>query len=246
MAGMNRTRVVEAGRTLGWIVGNFLTASVGAKISGDMLDPILRPIFKHELSAGGAVKEDLLCGAIAFGLGYIVYYRWKTASAKWIWIAGAVWFAQRVLSIWFAQRTLRFVAGSAPPIFLELSGVSYVPNAQNIDTWVCTLIFVRTMFYSIGAACCSRLLQKRSEASSMTSRGSNRMRKSAETGRLGSRLRRPVSECTGAASDRMKQGCFRNTISREIPALLLLPRFAYHAACCGAGYITPTDTRSAY
>lgn len=102
------------------------------------------------------MTEDLLSAAAAFGLGYFVYRRWKSASSKWVWLAGLCWFA------WGALLTLDRNDGT---ILLEASSnvsvydfnINDLYSRSSLENWTGYMLpLLRTIFYSTGAFCCSR------------------------------------------------------------------------------------------
>jgi hypothetical protein len=101
---------------------------------------------------------DLLDAVLAFSLGYFVYHRWKSTSSKWVWVPGVCWFTLRLVHLWYAQSVLSRLTGARPAIFWELSGDSGLPDYESLETWSgYTIVLVRTVFYSTGAVCCSRV-----------------------------------------------------------------------------------------
>jgi hypothetical protein len=100
-------------------------------------------------------KHTWLNALASFGLGYSVYRWWKTTPAKWIWVAGLCWFAQRAIRFWWEQRTLS-VLGGGHSIYWEMSGFGCEFERESCLDWLLyTLQFLRTVFYSVGALCCS-------------------------------------------------------------------------------------------
>lgn len=89
----------------------------------------------------------------AFAVGYLGYLILKSDTAKWVWIAGLLWFGQRAVALWMNQSTVRAITGSHGTFPLLHPG----PDAQSVSDWITyTLIFLRTIFYSVGAFLCSR------------------------------------------------------------------------------------------
>jgi hypothetical protein len=156
-------------RAAGWFLGNVLTASIGTKTATDELglSHLLRRIVHPDTFGGRALEDDILTALIAFALGYFVYYKWRSSSAKWVWPIGLGWLTYRVLKIWFEQQALRTVTGASPPIFWELAPHASGPVQQQFETWINTLVFLRTAFYSMGAACCSYMIGRRPEVASL-------------------------------------------------------------------------------
>ena len=91
----------------------------------------------HPRTLGGIyLKGILLSATIASLLGGFVFYRWKFATSKWIWIAGICGFAFHAI----------FLRGLAPP------------QRGYILSVVLDLMSVRMVSYSIGAVCVSLML----------------------------------------------------------------------------------------
>jgi hypothetical protein len=133
-------------RIAGFYLANLFAAVVGTS----MLDPgIARAI------AGPAslttlrrycLAEDLISAAMAFVLGYFSYWKLKSATAKWVWIAGALWFGQYVFQHRAEIDNMYFVESSYPDV---------TASTKMLETWLSyTLPFLRTIFYSVGAFCC--------------------------------------------------------------------------------------------
>jgi hypothetical protein len=100
-------------------------------------------------------KTTWLDALAAFGLGYSVYRWWKTPSAKWVWVAGLCWFAQRAIRFWWRQRTFS-VLGGGHSIYWEMSGFGCDFERESCRDWALyTLQLLRTVFYSVGALSCS-------------------------------------------------------------------------------------------
>jgi hypothetical protein len=86
-------------RSLRWIavfIGHFLTALITTNIFENELSHVLHASTPREVLLRGYA----LTATIAFALGYFVYYKWHSAPAKWIWVVGVLWFAERALSVW--------------------------------------------------------------------------------------------------------------------------------------------------
>jgi hypothetical protein len=131
-------------RAIGAFLWNLLTAIVGTTI----IDAETHSIFPPPTLAGRLLREDILGAIVAFGLGYFVYYKWKSTSAKWIWTLGVFWLGLRALHV---------VAGAHGTLFAEIFGGRAVLDAPSFNDWdFFTLPFFRTVFYSAGAFCCYR------------------------------------------------------------------------------------------
>jgi hypothetical protein len=79
-------------RRVGSFVANLLTAVIGTvAIDSELYGP-LRPVFRKLSWQDLTVAEDILSAVCAFALGLLVFYKWRSRSAKWVWIAGTlVW-----------------------------------------------------------------------------------------------------------------------------------------------------------
>ncbi len=82
-------RIPRPVRVVGAFVGNWLAAVAGTAMTEDEFKP-----FYHPATFGGLyMREILLSTVVASLLGCFVYYKWKSATAKWIWIYGACYLA---------------------------------------------------------------------------------------------------------------------------------------------------------
>lgn len=133
-----------------------LLLNLAQAVFGTALIEALLPHVHAETLVAILTKEYIMSATIAFGAGYFIYRRWRTAPAQWVWLAGACWIGYRVVSIWLDERTIRFVSGGTGHIYDDVSGLSCIdPGA--CATWILYSIpFVRTLFYSGGALCASR------------------------------------------------------------------------------------------
>ncbi len=113
-------------RVVSALIGNFLVAALGTAISEGAFYGIYHPVSTQGIYA----KEMILSAAIAFLLGGFVYYRRRSGTAKWIWIAGVAGL------MWF-------VAGS-------WGETRFIP--EWFRTWaVLSFISIRVIAYSAGA-----------------------------------------------------------------------------------------------
>lgn len=88
---------------------------------------------------------DLMTSVFAFGLGFSIYHLTPMVTAKWVWIIGLFWYAQKAL---------------LDPNHILLWEVSATRSAmldfQAMANWsIYTLPGLRMLFYSAGALCCS-------------------------------------------------------------------------------------------
>jgi hypothetical protein len=141
---MNTTRAVSLLRTGGAFLLNFAVATVGV---GILESPFIRYVHFFPVSKASILRGDLLTSAVAYGVGYSVYARWESRSAKWVWLAGLGWLGTLVLLM---------LNGRHGTIW-EISGTGTSLDFQNFSNWTeYTLPGLRTMFYSAGAFCSSR------------------------------------------------------------------------------------------
>lgn len=110
---------------------NVLTAALGTAIAEAGFQNLVHP----QTVTGIYRKELLLSGAVAFALGCIVYFKWRSRVTLWVWVLGVTGF------VW------RISLGDKPSTFNDGA------------LWV-TLVFVslRLVAYSAGAWCCSGLV----------------------------------------------------------------------------------------
>lgn len=100
-------------------------------------------------------EQEWLNAAASFGLGYSVYRWWKPVTSKWVWVVGLCWFTQRAVRFWFEQRAFSVLDGGHT-IYWEMSGFGCSFDLQSCKDWAqYTLQFMRMVFYSVGALCCS-------------------------------------------------------------------------------------------
>ncbi len=93
----------------------------------------------------------------AFILGYALYGAWKRAEMKWIWLAGAAWCGVGLLRASLEPRSVL----DADESYNIFGGITRA-DIQDAMTWtVFVLPFIRTLFYSAGAAVKSRIIRSR-------------------------------------------------------------------------------------
>ncbi len=102
----------------------------------------------HPRTPGGIyVKQIVLSATVAFLLGSFVFYRWKYATSKWIWMVGICGFALHAISLAILPDLHQSVRGFI--LSMTLDAVS-----------------VRLVSYSLGAACASLIVSRVTRASS--------------------------------------------------------------------------------
>jgi hypothetical protein len=80
-------------RTTRDLVLNLLTATVGPGIA----ESDFYHLFRTQTIAGIYTKELVLSGSIAFVLGCLVYFKWRSKTSQWVWVLGLFGFAWRVM-----------------------------------------------------------------------------------------------------------------------------------------------------
>ena len=134
--------VGSALRAVGVFLGNLITAMIGTAIVTTEAFSIFHPKMDRML-----LFDDCFSAIVSFGLGCFVYYKWKFASAKYVWLVGTCLFGLRATHI---------VTGYHGTLFAEVFGrVSDIPNVEDWSSF--TIPLVRTSFYSIGAFFCPRI-----------------------------------------------------------------------------------------
>jgi hypothetical protein len=137
-----------AGKLLRWaaaFVGNFLTAIITTRIFEADFSVIYRA-----RTAGGMLEREYIFGALlAFALGYFVYHKWRSGSAKWVWIAGALLFVREAVAYWHEQR---YSVLASQPSFMSVVRAMFGP--VYISQTIYALVLTRTLSYSAGAWIC--------------------------------------------------------------------------------------------
>ena len=111
-------------------VGNVLTALIGTAI----WDAGLSRIFHPRTIRGIYLTEIGLSAVIAFLLGYFVFYKWKSAPAKAVWVVAVLVLAYR--------------STFSPP-----KTPGEIVTQSSLD-W----LSVRAIFYSLGAWSCASIV----------------------------------------------------------------------------------------
>ncbi len=126
---------------------NFCAASLFANFFSNDLYYVLR----SRTLAGGLHREYVISALVALALGYFAFYKWRSAPAKWVWIAGVLVFAWEAISLWPVQH---YSVLAAQPSFM--ADVQAAFDAVNDDPHRFMYIFIllRTIFYSAGAWIC--------------------------------------------------------------------------------------------
>ncbi|MBZ5608774.1 MAG: hypothetical protein LAP38_10975 [Acidobacteriia bacterium] len=110
--------------------------------------------FKHfnvETRRESILREDFLSSVAAFGLGYVVFRRWRTSSSKWVCLAGLCWFGWGAIQAWIAQQAAASVLYRSHVDLWRMSGMGCYDFASCRDWLDYTLPLLRTVLYSAGA-----------------------------------------------------------------------------------------------
>jgi hypothetical protein len=146
--------LVRYARVAAWFLLNSVLAILGTVVLASPFEHAMTLIPQPQL----IMREEILNGVTSFGLGYFAYRTWKSASSKWIWVAGLCWFAQRAFRFWLEQRSSASVLYQGHTVYWQMSGAGCGFDATSCRDWAdYTLQFLRTAFYSAGALCCPRL-----------------------------------------------------------------------------------------
>jgi len=146
MKGSPPNAAIKSLRIVGVYFLNLLLSTIGPAV---VESPFVRFLHFSDRTGAPFLKADLLTAVAAFGLGYFVYHRWQPRLSKWVWLAGLCWFCQGAL--------LPLDGGGR--IFWEMSWNRFVYDPTSFYSWTgYTIPFLRTIFYSVGALCCSRIL----------------------------------------------------------------------------------------
>jgi hypothetical protein len=125
---------------------NFFAAAVVTNYFSNDLSNVFPP----KTSAGLLHREYVIGALIALAMGYFVFYKWRSAPAKWVWIAGVLWFAREAVPLWPGER---YSVLAAQPSFMAKVQVMFDP-VNNPGLFVYAFVMVRTIFYSAGAWIC--------------------------------------------------------------------------------------------
>lgn len=125
--------------SLPWPI-EFLLNLIAANFGTGLFEAELSNLF-HPHSLGGIyLKQIVLSATVAFLLGSFVFYRWKYASSKWVWIVGICGFAFHAIL----------------PDFTH-----FTPEQRGYLLSVALdAVSVRMVSYSLGAACASLIVAR--------------------------------------------------------------------------------------
>src|SRR5437660_2727166 len=99
----NPTVAIRAAKSAGAFFLNVLAALILAGSLASVTARLLRPVTTHINATPAAIwlgmswLLDISCAALT---GFFVRQRWKTESAKWIWIVPAVFFSGKLLLLY--------------------------------------------------------------------------------------------------------------------------------------------------
>ncbi len=119
----------------------FLLNCLAAIFGTVLFEAEFRNIFHPRTPGGIYVREIVLSAAVAFLLGSFVFYRWKYATSKWIWMVGICGFALHAISL-----------AILPDLHQSVRGLIL---SMTLDA-----MSVRVVFYSLGAACASLIVTR--------------------------------------------------------------------------------------
>jgi arginyl-tRNA synthetase len=145
-------------RAAGSFVANLLTAIIGTVILDSGLYRLISIFLRLGTLQASVLLEDSLSAVCAFALGFLVYYKWRSRSAKWVWLVGTILFGQRLILDLSDPLMLRLTDAES---LRELAGYGSDRYATVASFAAYTLPFVRTAFYSLGALCCSRFADRK-------------------------------------------------------------------------------------
>lgn len=124
-------------------LANVLAAFIGTTVLESPISPLVK-VFAH--SAASMVIREWICSiALAALIGFSAQRRWKTNSARWIWVAGVLWLA--------------FGLTQFGDPWLTFSGIRCAEfrGYPCIAFWNFTVPLIRTIAYSIAAFLAARL-----------------------------------------------------------------------------------------
>jgi hypothetical protein len=139
-------QITKVGRTALGLFSNLLVVLLGTAI----LSSALRRSLWHPRSIQALLRVSYCYDIfVALLLGFIIYRRFKSKTAKWLWIIAGMWLILRAATL----------LGSSSSLWSQLSGMGCANGLHNADcmNWfLFTMPFVRAAAYSSGAWLCSR------------------------------------------------------------------------------------------
>jgi hypothetical protein len=124
---------------LGWLIAVFGTAVINSPLS---------KLYRPQSINAVLVRELSLSVIVSALLGFLIYHRWQTDTARWVWIIGLAFLGLRSL--------LLLLGGSEGGLWFQISGVAcgegFGIACRNY--FVVTIPSVRAISYSAGAWVC--------------------------------------------------------------------------------------------
>jgi hypothetical protein len=140
------SKAIQLLRTAFLFAVNFCAAALVTNYFSNELSHVFPP----KTSAGLLHREYIIGALIALALGYFVFYKWRSAPAKWVWIAGVLWFAREAVPLLSAGP---YSVLAAQASFMAKVQVLFDP-VNNPSLFVYVFVLERTIFYSAGAWIC--------------------------------------------------------------------------------------------
>ena len=141
-----------AAKNIGWFISTVLAATIGTAIAET---PFIRP---HQSLSEIVNREYCLSALCALGLGCFFFRIWGHPSAKWTWTVGVIRVGQRTI-ILMLQQYLPFSAHNGAALAAHMAGLSCNVDRSSCSDWLAyTIASVRTLFFSVGALLCERLV----------------------------------------------------------------------------------------
>jgi len=125
-------------------VGAFCLNLFGALVGTLLIEAPLEHVVLGSSLRTSLFRLDILNSVCAFALGCFAFRKWRSASSKWVWVAGLCWFCQRlVLSPDGSHVVLWEIAATRSVLFVDRAAIA---------NWVFYTVFsLRAVFYSAGA-----------------------------------------------------------------------------------------------
>jgi hypothetical protein len=149
----------RAARGLGAFFLNSSAAIIGTAILASSGYAIWRPIAAalHLNSFAVITSTEWIFSIVCAGLiGFFVRRRWRTDTAKWVWLLPLLWFSLRAIPFIFASHSI-FTGTSAWQRFSGGDCSVGLPTDGCRDFLVFTIPLVRGIAYSLAAYVASRL-----------------------------------------------------------------------------------------
>lgn len=134
------------GKRLIILSGSFLLNLIIAVIGTAIVETPLLHIFYAGTGHAALIREYVLSSTVAALLGFLIYKKWRPQSARWIWIAGLLWFAAKA----FARAPGALAAHQ--PGFGTGAACNQEISALGCVTWLIFIVpAIRTCAYSAAA-----------------------------------------------------------------------------------------------